>query len=316
MGSFFTFFTSTNCKILIALVTAVAVYFILQTFGVFEIMTSTKKMSDTVVNEKKEKKKRADEIKKLNFYSSLTNTFKGILMNPTVMDKHQYYINRLEIKSEILDRLYTPEELRGEKFAPFFLSLILVPLSLFWPVVLMVPIVLFINFLGYPTVYNAKIAEEDEIIDDYFLDLYLLLYSKLKQGSRARIQSTVENYIDTLQTSQDVQVRDVMLKLARYLLNLLSLYEDHVAVPKLKEVYHSATIINFCNVASQSLNGVENFDNLLTFKMQLVERKTNVMRKRSMKICMQGARSIYAIYIILFIFIGVGWYSKLPTGIF
>ena len=105
-----------------------------------------------------------------------------------------------------------------------------------------------------------------------------------------------------------------MLKLAKYLLNLLSLYEDHVAVPKLKEIYHSATIINFCNVASQSLNGVENYDNLLTFKMQLVERKTELMRQRSAKLVRNGERSIYLIYLILFIFIIVGWYSKLPIG--
>ena len=136
----------------------------------------------------------------------------------------------------------------------------------------------------------------------------------MRQGSRARLQGTVENYIDTLQDTNTIEVKNVMLKLARYLLNLLSLYEDHVAVPKLKEIYHSATIINFCNVATQSLNGVENFDNLLTFKMQLVERKTELMRERSQAIVRKGEMSIYAIYIILFIFIIIGWYSKLPTG--
>ena len=107
-----------------------------------------------------------------------------------------------------------------------------------------------------------------------------------------------------------------MLKLSRYLLNLLALYEDHVAIPKLREAYHSATIINFCNVATQSLNGVENADNLLSFKMQLVDRKTELMRKRQQKILQAGERSIYAIWIILFIFVIVGWYSKLPTGMF
>ena len=64
------------------------------------------------------------------------------------------------------------------------------------------------------------------------------------------------------------------------------------------------------------MNGIENYDNLLTFKMQLVERKTELMRERSAKLVRSGERSIYAIYIILFIFIIVGWYSKLPTGMF
>ena len=94
------------------------------------------------------------------------------------------------------------------------------------------------------------------------------------------------------------------------------MYEDHIAVPKLRDSYKSATIINFCNVATQSLNGVDNFDNLLTFKMQLTDRKTNLMRKRQQKILAAGNRSIYAIWVILFIFIVVGWKSKLPTGLF
>ena len=81
-------------------------------------------------------------------------------------------------------------------------------------------------------------------------------------------------------------------------------------------MYHSATIINFCNVATQALNGIENADNLLTFKMQLVERKTNLMRRNSQKILRKGERSIYAIWVILGIFIVVGWWSKLPKGFF
>lgn len=130
------------------------------------------------------------------------------------------------------------------------------------------------------------------------------------------MQGTVENYIATLESSKGTVESKVMLKFAKYFLNLLALYEDHVAVPKLREDYRSATIINFCNVATQSLNGVENFDNLITFKMQLVERRTNLMRERQKKILAQGERSIYLIWVILFIFIAVGWYSKLPTGMF
>ena len=240
--------------------------------------------------------------------------FRGILMNELQYEKHNYWIQRLEIRSDKLDRLYTPEELRGKYAAPLLFTAMLIPLALI-NILFLVPLAIFIvKFILYPVTYNARIRDEDEIIDNYFIDLYLLLYSKLRQGSRARLQGTVENYIDTLQDTNTVEVKNVMLKLARYLLNLLSLYEDHVAVPKLKEIYHSATIINFCNVATQSLNGVENFDNLLTFKMQLVERKTELMRERSAAIVRKGEMSIYAIYIILFIFIIIGWYSKLPTG--
>lgn len=299
---------------ILVLATAAAVFFILQIFGVFEIMLTSQKVVSEIKSNRKISNQRKREKTKLQIYSTVTNMFRGILMNELQYEKHNYWIQRLEIRSDKLDRLYTPEELRGKYAAPLLFTAMLIPLALI-NILFLVPLAIFIvKFILYPVTYNARIRDEDEIIDNYFIDLYLLLYSKLRQGSRARLQGTVENYIDTLQDTNTVEVKNVMLKLARYLLNLLSLYEDHVAVPKLKEIYHSATIINFCNVATQSLNGVENFDNLLTFKMQLVERKTELMRERSAAIVRKGEMSIYAIYIILFIFIIIGWYSKLPTG--
>jgi hypothetical protein len=45
----------------------------------------------------------------------------------------------------------------------------------------------------------------------------------------------------------------------------------------------------------------------------LVERKTEVMRKRSRALVRKGEMSIYAIYVILFIFVVIGFYSKLPS---
>lgn len=302
--------------LLIILATAFAVYMILKQFGVFEIAKDTQKVASDISSSKKSVKKREFEKSKLAFYTGLVNTFRGLLMSDIQYEKHTYYINRLELRSNILGRLLTPEEVRGSKFAPFACSIVVIPLAIFKPVLFMIPFLAFAYFVTYELKLDAKIRDEDAIIDDYFIELYLMMYSKLKQGSRARLQGTVENYIDTLQSAVSTEVRDTMLKLGKCLLNLLSLYEDHVAVPMLKEIYHSATIINFCNVASQSLNGIENFDNLLTFKMQLVERKTEMMRKRSKAIVRKGEMSIYAIYIILVSFVLIGWYSKLPSGMF
>lgn len=302
--------------LLIILATVFAVYMILKQFGVFEIAKDTQKVASDISSSKKSVKKREFEKSKLAFYTGLVNTFRGLLMSDIQYEKHTYYINRLELRSNILGRLLTPEEVRGSKFAPFACSIVVIPLAIFKPVLFMIPFLAFAYFITYELKLDAKIRDEDAIIDDYFIELYLMMYSKLKQGSRARLQGTVENYIDTLQSAVSTEVRDTMLKLGKCLLNLLSLYEDHVAVPMLKEIYHSATIINFCNVASQSLNGIENFDNLLTFKMQLVERKTEMMRKRSKAIVRKGEMSIYAIYIILVSFVLIGWYSKLPSGMF
>jgi hypothetical protein len=302
--------------IVIVIVTLFAVYNILVSFGVFEFSARPSKTVNEIESKRKLNKKRKTESQILGLYSSSVDLFRGIFMSDLTYQNHLYYIQRLELRTKTLDRLLTPEEVRGQRVLPFLLSILVIPLALFFPVLILIPVATLINLATYQTMYKAKISDEDTIIDNYFIDLYLLLYSKLRQGSRARLQGTVENYISTLETTKSTEESKVMLKFARYFLNLLSLYEDHVAVPHLRDNYHCATIINFCNIATQSLNGVDNFDNLITYKMQLTERRTNLMRERQKKILAKGERSILAIWIILFIFIGVGWYSKLPTGFF
>lgn len=304
---------------LIVILTIFACYGILANFGVFEVAMFHKKQASEIAQSHKKDKKRQFEVRKLALYEGTINLFRGLFMGASTYEKHIYYINRLELNSNVLNRPLSPEELRGKYVFSMLVSLLGVPMMILSPIFLALPVIFIVRFSIYHVRLNTKIRDEDKIIDDYFIDLFLLLYSKLKQGSRARLQGTVENYIETLNFSynMDAEVKPVMLKLSRYFLNLLALYgEDHVAVPKLRDTYHSATIINFCNVASQALSGVDNADNLLTFRMQLVARKEEVMRKRSNKLVQSGQRSIYAIYIILVIFIIVGWYSKLPKGMF
>lgn len=301
---------------IIVMCTIFTVVQILRLYGVFEINTKPRKVVSNIEDERKVRKKRRREQKLLNTYSSFANLFRGILLTPLTVENNQFYIDRLDIRTKYLGRRYTVEEYRGKHALPFGLSLVLIPLVVKIPFILIVPIVAFIYLVGYQTILKQEIQDEDEIIDNYFIDIYLLLFSKLRQGSRARLQTTLENYINTLEGQALTKENEVMLKFARYFLNLLAMYEDHQAVPKLRDIYHSATIINFCNIASQSLQGVDNFDNLMTFKLQLVDRKTVIMRKRQQKILASGERSIYAIWLILFIFVVVGWYSKLPTGFF
>lgn len=301
---------------IIVMCTIFTVVQILRLYGVFEINTKPRKVVSNIEDERKVRKNRRREQKLLNTYSSFANMFRGILLTPLTVENNQFYIDRLDIRTKYLGRRYTVEEYRGKHALPFGLSLVLIPLVVKIPFILIVPIVAFIYLVGYQTLLKQEIQDEDEIIDNYFIDIYLLLFSKLRQGSRARLQTTLENYINTLEGQALTKENEVMLKFARYFLNLLAMYEDHQAVPKLRDIYHSATIINFCNIASQSLQGVDNFDNLMTFKLQLVDRKTVIMRKRQQQILASGERSIYAIWVILFIFVVVGWYSKLPTGFF
>ena len=300
----------------IIIATLIAVYNVLTLFGVFEWSRRPNKVVNEIEEKRKLAKKRRFETAKLHIYTAVISMFQGIFMSNSIRDNHEYYIQRLELRSEPLGRLYTPEEIRG-KYAFFVvISFLFIPLGIFYPPAFAAPVIALALFFTYQTSYKMRIMNEDQVIDDYFIDLYLLLYSKLKQGSRARLQGTVENYIDSIESSRNCPETEVMKKFARYFLNLLAIYEDHVAVPHLRDYYHSATIINFVNIATQSLNGIDNSDNLLTFKMQLTERRTNLMRKRQAEILRKGERSILAIWGILAIFVVVGWYSKLPTGFF
>ena len=302
--------------LLIALLTIYAVYTILKFFGVFESNIGVTKLVDEVKAEKEMNKKRDSEIKKLKFYSSVCEYFKLLVMPEAVRENHKYFIDRLEIRSEILDRTLTPEELRGKYLLFVIIGILCIPLGVFFPILWAVPVVAIIVFIGYPKIFIQKIRDEDEIIDVYFLDLYLLMYSRLRMGSKARLQSVVESYIDTLNVSANLEMKAVMLKFSRFLLNNLSMYEDHTAIQHLRDRYKSATIINFCNVGSQALQGIDNGDTLLTFKLDLVRKKTDLMKKNAEILYQKGNRSIYLIYVILFIFIVSGWVSKLPTGFF
>ena len=302
--------------VLVAILTIFAVWQILTHFGVFEFSKGQSAVVEDIKTERSLNKKRKFERKKLNFFYNVTDTFRGMIMSEYTYSKHLYYIERLDIRSKVLDRQLKPEELRGKYAFFLIIGLFCIPLGIFFPIVWIVTIASIAFYITYGLILTQRIEDEDRIIDDYFLDLYLLMYSKLRLGSKARLQTVVESYINTLETAQNLRMKNTMTHLAQFLLNNLTLYEDHIAVPKLRERYKSATIINFCNVASQALQGIDNADNLLTFKMALVRRKTNMMEKRALRLCKQGERSIYAIYIILFIFIGVGWYSKLPTGFF
>ena len=298
--------------IVIGLLTLWAVILILRAYGVFEYSHEGAKVVRDIQSTRKTKKKRAREKKKLALYSSVCEIFRGVFMSELTYTNHLYWIQRLEKRSEILNRFYTPEEYRGKYALQLIIGLFFVPVGFFfWPAWILTGITV-VRFVAYPIGMRQRIEDEDIIIDNNFLNLYLLMYSRLRMGSRARLQTVVESYIETMETEQNPEVRKVMLKFSRYLLNNLSQFEDHVAIPKLRERYKGATIINFCNVAGQALQGVDNADNLLTFKMQLVERKTDEMRKRSEKIYKSGLRSIYLIWVILFFFIAVGWWSKLP----
>lgn len=314
MGQFISFLSDIMplLYVILGVCTLFIAYMILKYFGVMEVFgVNIDRSSEVIKKEKSDNKKREREKTRLEIYTQVTNMFRGILLPPSKEADYKYYLGRLKYKSDVLNRSITPEEFVGKKFLILCLGVIILPLGVFFSLAYVFGAVLILYFFLKPVFMQRKIRDEDEIIDLYFIDLYLLLYSKLRQGSKARLSSVVESYVDTLHTSNNAEMKRVMLGLAEFLLNNLSMYPDHEAVPLLRERYKSATIVNFCNVASQALQGIDNADTLLTFKMALVEKKAQAMRKTAQKLRIKGERSIYLIYVLLFIFIGMSWASKI-----
>ncbi len=299
-------------KCIITALTGFVVWMVLLQYGVFEFAKGKQIALDRFKDAKEIAKKRKRATQRLSIYAGVCNMFHSLILTEHTKDQHQYFIDRLDIRCEELNRKCTVEEVRGKHFCFTLACICLCPLVILNIIFIAIPLIGIGYFLFYPANMAAKIRDEDTLLQENFLDLYLLLYSKLRMGSRARLQSTVENYAEIRQSSLHVPDDEPMLKFSKHFLNLLSLYEDHVAVSMLRHSYRSAMIINFCNVAGQALQGIDNYDNLLTFKMSLEEQKVKIMRKKQQKILRSGERSIYLIYLILFIFIAVGWYSKLP----
>ena len=146
-------------KILIILLTIFVVYNILVSYGVLEFSSMPTKTVNEIETKRKKNRKRKLEMKKLGLYTQAVELFRGIFMSQPCYENHQYYIQRLDLRSEALDRLLTPEEVRGEKVLPFLLSIVVVPLGLFWPVVLIIPVLTLHNLITYQTIYKARISD-------------------------------------------------------------------------------------------------------------------------------------------------------------
>ena len=300
-------------KLIIIFATLFAVIQILNLYGVFERPKGVAKVKKEHIKVEQQEKKHNRERQLLEAYKSLANIVRSTALTPYKYDELEYLIRRLDIRCKTIDRCLTPDEWLGKQLLWLYGGIILIIIGVLVKSAFI--IMGFACICVYATkkvLLKMKVDKEDKIIADNFNDLFSALYSTLKQGSKARISHPVESYLNSLRECGDEETIRVMGKLGDFLLNNLYHYEDHVAVPKLKERYRSATVVNFCNVATQALTGVDNGDNLLMFRQELMQRKELEMNKKFEKRIELGSISVYALYIILFILIIISWRSKLP----
>ena len=232
----------------------------------------------------------------------------------------KYRIDRCDIRIKALERTIKVSELvgifRGIQFIVILLTIVVVSLSLnlVWTMLLV--------GLLLPKLYlfmlKLRIIEEDDELENDFPDLYLLLYSRLVKGSHSRIEPTVHDYINSMDDMYGKGVGHTAIRrfCSRFIANVEIYGDESMAIKQMREYYRSPTVINFCNLAIQSLSGVDNKDKLLTFKQELAENRRTQMEKRASALVAKGNKVILIIYVVLFEFIILSWMSKVDLSMF
>ena len=212
-----------------------------------------------------------------------------------------------------IDRNITTYELLGIfkifKFVCCFLAVFLFVLT-YNPIFLVLFAGLFINKI-FEYAMEFKIIEEDTEIEEDFPDLYLLLYSRLIRGTSMRLAPTLDEYLNSIDVIYGENSHKSMRNFVLDLRKNIEIYgDDSIAIHKMREVYKSAMVVNFFNLAVQSLRGVDNKDKLLAFKMELSQKKLDQMTKKANALVAKGQKAVMLIFIILGQFIVLSWIAK------
>ena len=276
----------------------------------------------------KEREKHISQVKKRGFYNAVfkrlesMDTLVGKGLSQAQKFEWQYKIDRCDMKIKVLERRLKATELNGIFRSIQLLSIIMAILaysftfqlsSLIWLVGLATPILV-------QLVIDARIQEEDAELEHDFPDLYLLLYSRLIKGAHASTSliPTITDYVNSLNEMYGVGKGHLAIRkfCGRFVANS-EIYGDlKVAVRHLRNYYHSPTIINFCNLAAQSLDGVHNADKLLGFKQELNEQRKQAMEKYAERLVVKGNRAVFVIYVILGEFVILSWVAKIDLSLF
>lgn len=295
------------------------VLYITRINNMWGVSKGTKKAKVDVKLEKETLKKRARLIKRLSFFTWISDNLGFAFPEHKELD-FTYKISRLHLNLKLLDRPIKAKELNG------FLKLIqltslAITLLLFGLTFSIFSFILLIGAIApviFSTYARLMIHDEDQELEEDFPDLYILLYSKLVQGTKIRLTPTLNDYLlslDATKNNPGKKNHKIIRQFVSDLRNNIELFgDDSIAVAKLRDKYTSVMVINFCNLATQALKGVDNRDKLLSFKMELMDQQKEMMEKRADKMVTKGKRAIWVIYAILFQFILLSWFAKLTQA--
>lgn len=292
------------------------VLFLAKEYNILGLQKGNKKAKKDLLLAKK-KQKQLDKLKRrLKMYTKISSLI-GLDITPQEKSDLTYLLKRKGKMLEGLGRVMTPEELHGKlkliKYVSILVAVTLYCLTLN-PIMLSPLVGMFTPSL-YKGYLYLKIHDDNNDLERDFPDLYNLMYPKLIQGTSVRLAPVLTDFLNTIEAtkgSPGVTNKDVIEQFVIDLRNNINIYaDDSLAVSKLRQKYNSVMVINFCNIATQSLKGVDNRDKLLSFKIELTNQQKERMSERAKKLVARGQIAIYVCYAILFEFIILALYAKL-----
>lgn len=282
---------------------------------------------------RKDKKKTNDDLKKRDRTLRFLNQMSGLsAMIGGDMSKYEegemrYHIERNNCFVKSVSRYVKPTEvdgickLIGIALCGLGLALIVTCLGVHTVPVIIGIALMVLGFMGKKIFMGwtgANINMYDEELERDFPDLYLLLHSRLKKGTKARLAPTLEEYSNSLidmygSTAETMAIK----KFVDDLRNYINIYADDViAIRRIREKYRSSMIVNFVNLAIQSLSGVDNKEKLAAFEQELTTRKKELMIERVDKSIHKGDIATKLVYVILFEFVILSFASKMNFSAF
>lgn len=248
-------------------------------------------------------------------YASKCSVALGVSMSEYKKMQLRYRIERTDLRVKAIDRTFNPLELDG-------IFKILGVLGVFAGLILIVitlnpiPCFLFLSIFAekiWMSSADTKIAAADLELEQAFPHFFVVLNSRLKRGKDVRIDSTLVDYMESLVAIYGSAVKSKPIyKFVLDIHNNIMVYaSDDIAIKKLRNKYHSAMIINFINIASQSLSGVDNRAKLEAFESELNAQELEAMKKHAESVYERGSNIIKLVYIVLGEFIVLSWVSKI-----
>lgn len=288
-------------------------YLVLQQTG---ILTSRKGTKQSRVSSQAQKDKVFDRkvvFAICNFVEKVEENF-GFPTSSQKLQTYDHYISRLNLVPPLLGRALTSVELAGGlKCIRVFLLVIGgvlgIAVSKGW---------FFLFVLGlvaspvFEIVVTTVISSWDAEIEKDFPRFFELMYSRLLRGAHVRLAPSLDEYARLLDSMYAETEHVPMRRFVSDFRMAIELYGDEsIAIRHLRLSYSSATVVNFFNVALQSLRGADSRDKLLSLKLELSRRQVEALEKEGKKRQERGQRMCMLLYIILAQFIVLTWLSKL-----